>query len=95
MFAHLECNIVENKHPTSDHQPILTYFTNTRYEVSNQRMRLDTLDPDVSLRLLSTSISPTPSKNLSSHPNSLDRLALDIKLAIYDAYSRARQRSLG
>ncbi|CCU81551.1 endonuclease/reverse transcriptase [Blumeria hordei DH14] len=90
-----KCTLAPHLDTTSDHATILTFVDWEGYTEPIRRLRFDTLDKDLFLRLLSTNIdgiSPIP---LASTRKALDRCAIELTEAIRTAYTGAARRSLG
>ena len=90
-----KCTLAPHLDTTSDHATLLTLVDWEGYTEPLRRLRLDTLDKELFLRLLSINIdglSPIPR---TPTREALDRCATELTEAIRTAYMGAARRSLG
>lgn len=95
LLRHSKCCIATHLDATSDHLPLLTTIGWCNVFKSHQRLRPDTLDTVLFLKLLKSSISRVTSDSNLLTTEYLDKLAEDIIQSLQLAYFGAARRSFG
>ncbi|CCU81843.1 endonuclease/reverse transcriptase [Blumeria hordei DH14] len=90
-----KCTLAPHLDTMSDHATILTLVDWKGYTEPLRRLRFDTLEKDLFLRLLSINIDGVSPIPLASTREALDRCAIELTEAIRTAYTGVARRSLG
>ncbi len=90
-----QCVIARHLDMSSDHATLLTTIDWSEHSVPLRRLKIDTLEPELFQRLLSTAIKEVAPLPSSLDSNSLDIFATALTDAIWLAYTGSARYSLG